>query len=101
MLALTEKVKTMSKVFFECDRRKCLNCSYPLCRYTEDIEHAEHFKNEGSGYIEKIDGEPITELVRCKDCIHQVPAYECIFCKINWTNPPLDGFCSYGERKDE
>lgn len=46
---------TMSKVFFECDRRKCLNCSYPLCRHTEDIEHAEHFKNECSGYYEKID----------------------------------------------
>ena len=45
----------MSKVFFECNRRKCLNCSYPLCRYTEDIEYAENFKNEFNGYIEKID----------------------------------------------
>ena len=41
------------------------------------------------------------KLVRCKDCIHQVPCYDGIFCKINWTNPPLDGFCSYGERKDD
>ena len=42
----------MSKVAYECDRRKCANCSFPVCRHTEDIEHAEHFIKAGSVYIE-------------------------------------------------
>lgn len=33
----------MSKVLYICDRRACKSCSYPTCKHTTDITHAEHF----------------------------------------------------------
>lgn len=49
------------------------------------------------------------ELVRCKDCKHYDNSEGICWCKINskfypggmdWHAFPEDGFCSYGERKD-
>lgn len=44
------------KILYLCDREKCADCSYPICRHTEDINHAKNFKciKLGAfGYIEK------------------------------------------------
>ena len=49
------------------------------------------------------------EVVRCKDCKHYDNSEGIQWCKINskfypggldWLSFPEDGFCSYGERKD-
>ena len=29
-----------AEVFFICDRKKCKKCSYPICKRTEDFNHA-------------------------------------------------------------
>lgn len=34
---------------YKCDRRACKTCSYPKCKYTSDIRHAERFKLNGLG----------------------------------------------------
>lgn len=31
------------KIAFICDRRACDTCSYPNCKHTTDIKHAENF----------------------------------------------------------
>lgn len=49
------------------------------------------------------------EVVRCKDCKHYDNSEGICWCKLNskfypggfdWHSFPEDGFCSYGERKD-
>lgn len=46
-------------ILYLCDRRACDNCSYPECRYTSDIRHAENFNvvvrdlKDGSILMEK------------------------------------------------
>jgi hypothetical protein len=49
------------------------------------------------------------EVVRCKDCKHYDNTEGICWCKLNskfypggfdWHSFPEDGFCSYGERKD-
>lgn len=48
------------KIAYLCDRERCSNCSYPMCKYTFDIRHAVNFKELLMGneygeitYIEK------------------------------------------------
>lgn len=44
------------KILFECDGTRCgEKCSFPLCRYTDDVTHAANFKPAGvaDNYIEK------------------------------------------------
>lgn len=37
-----------------CDRKKCRNCSYPECKYTEDITHAKNFTEVEKGiFVER------------------------------------------------
>lgn len=83
----------MSKVFYLCDRRKCVRCSYPMCTYTGDIAHAVNFvRGLGGSFFE----EPAMELakvVRCKDCKRR---HSSEFCECR----PDDAFCSDGELKD-
>ena len=33
-----------AKIFYICDRKKCKKCSYPVCKHTDDIEHAVNFE---------------------------------------------------------
>lgn len=44
-------------VLYLCDREKCEDCSYPVCKHTTDIKHAKNFKcievSGAKGYIEK------------------------------------------------
>ena len=42
-------------ILYLCDRRACLNCSYPTCEYTTDIAHAKNFKRMPAGdFIEEL-----------------------------------------------
>lgn len=31
-------------ILYECDRKRCPNCSYPQCKHTGLIEHAKNFQ---------------------------------------------------------
>lgn len=42
-------VNTQKAVYFICDRRACLRCTYPYCQYTTDIRHAVNFVSDASG----------------------------------------------------
>jgi hypothetical protein len=33
-----------TEVVYLCDRKKCKDCSYPICTHTSDIEHAKNFE---------------------------------------------------------
>lgn len=60
----------------------------------------------------KLEAQPTVdavEVVRCKDCKHYDNTEGICWCKLNskfylggfdWHSFPEDGFCSYGERKD-
>ena len=59
--------------------------------------------------VEDIPFVDAVEVVRCKDCKHYDNSEGICWCKINskffpggvdWHGFPEDGFCSYGERKD-
>ena len=59
--------------------------------------------------IDEIDNAPDVEVVRCKDCKDYDNSEGICWCKLNskfypggfdWHSFPEDGFCSYGERKD-
>ena len=72
----------------------------------------EEVTGEGIVYVQDIDEAPTVdavEVVRCKDCKHFDNSEGIQWCKINskfypggfdWHSFPEDGFCSYGERKD-
>lgn len=34
----------MIRLLYECDKKKCNHCSYPICSHTADIAHAVNFK---------------------------------------------------------
>lgn len=34
-------------VLYECDRKRCPNCTYPSCKHTGSIEHAKNFIPSG------------------------------------------------------
>lgn len=38
-----------TEVLYLCDGEKCEDCSYPLCKHTEDIEHAKNFRHHNLG----------------------------------------------------
>lgn len=65
------------KIIYLCDRKKCNNCSYPMCKHTSDINHAKNFKYDGA-FVERktIDTE-------CGDCKYrgtkgdEYPCNEC------------------------
>ena len=39
-------IKKMSPVLYLCNRRKCDDCSYPICKHTEDIRFAKNFTKQ-------------------------------------------------------
>ena len=87
----------------------------------ETGEWSELFKRENDELreaierIQKIEPADVVQVVRCKDCKHvychiyhgwQEPIYTCTHLRSRWnSNNDLDvnpdGFCSYGERKEE
>lgn len=40
------------KVLYECDRKRCKKCTYPVCARTHDVQHAVNFSNDHGIYIE-------------------------------------------------
>ena len=58
-----------------------------------------------TGYPGAVKQEVIGELVRCKDCKHSHPWYADRRTCVMWSETGVsvfnDGFCSYGERKDD
>lgn len=34
----------IERYLYLCDQKKCKNCTYPICRHTEDIKHAKNKK---------------------------------------------------------
>lgn len=34
-----------SRILYICDRKKCEDCSYPICCHTEDVAHAKNFEH--------------------------------------------------------
>ena len=62
--------------------------------------------------LELLEGDAVdaVEVVRCKDCKHYDNSEGICWCKLNskffpggmdWHGFPEDGFCSYGERKND
>lgn len=50
-----------AEVYFLCDRKKCEKCSYPICKHTEDINHAIDKESrifEAIGFLKK-DNDPV------------------------------------------
>ena len=79
----------------------------------ETGEWSELFKRENDELrkaierIQKIEPADVVQVVRCKDCKHcyyadnRVPDEQGWVCEINSCEPVnLNGFCSYGERKE-
>jgi hypothetical protein len=67
------------------------------------------FKKSFPGKKDGVELAEYAEVVRCKDCKHYDNSEGIQWCKINskfypggfdWHSFPEDGFCSYGERKD-
>lgn len=42
------------RILFLCDRKACEKCSYPMCRHTQELEHARNFAP--TGFTKKTDG---------------------------------------------
>lgn len=40
------------KVAYVCDRKQCKNCSYPECKHTTNIKHANNFVKQCNVYME-------------------------------------------------
>ena len=43
------------EALFICDRQKCKTCSFPECRYTTDISHAESFMINEIGMYKEVE----------------------------------------------
>lgn len=41
--------KEKKTILYICDRQKCIECSYPACQHTSDIDHAVSFKKLRTG----------------------------------------------------
>lgn len=39
-------MKPKYTIAYICDRKQCVNCSYPECRHTTNIEHSVNYKKE-------------------------------------------------------
>ena len=51
---IAEAFEEITPIAFLCDRRACEKCSFPTCKHTLNINHAENFKKEETvTYIEK------------------------------------------------
>ena len=86
---------------------KCGDClHFQTCSHYVTAE--ETFPEVGGCSAFKNKGD-FVEVVRCKDCKHYDNSEGICWCKLNskffpggldWHGFPEDGFCSYGERKD-
>lgn len=63
------------------------SCSY----HCSDVSKCKHFRNKAD----------FVEVVRCKDCIHSKESPMRIICQKYGRDVNEDGYCNYGERKEE
>lgn len=67
--------------------------------------NAEDFRVQFLGTVLKVEPADVVEVVRCRDCIYQKPdtIYGGNWCWVHrepFMLKTLDGFCSYGERRE-
>lgn len=60
--------------------------------------HVNDLKHDG--FEHRLDGCPLHEMIRCKDCVHHKPFMGAYQCDVHgWVNTEED-YCSFGERKE-
>lgn len=62
-----KKLESLSTIhtLFLCDGKKCNNCSYPTCKHTRDLNHAqnfEHYDLRATGLAYNHTGTPISKV---------------------------------------
>lgn len=83
---------------------RCKDCvHYEACSAFSKIINSAREVEKGCEYFKDLT--KYVEVVRCKDCVYRHDS--CFagsgntYCDKKHTYSPLDGFCSYGERKDD
>lgn len=76
-----------------------------LERCARDPYHETHYKRDAAiNTIKRMESADVVKVVRCKDCSfwHGNTQYCGKFSIPNWAQrTPPDGFCAFGERKDD